>query len=75
MAVARRMAHERQSLAGTLGMFGLRQAALALEQACCASDAPAVDARQQEESVLIEPILQGVQSWADARLRAASAHA
>ncbi|MBW8830589.1 MAG: AAA family ATPase [Burkholderiales bacterium] len=74
-AAARRMAHDLQSVAGTLGMNGLRQAALALEQACCAGDASAVDARLQEVSVLIEPILQGVQHWAAARARAAGAHA
>ncbi len=70
-AAARRMAHDLQSVAGTLGMDGLRQAAIALEEACHAGDAPAVDARLQEVSVLIEPILQGVQSWADARTGAA----
>jgi CheY-like chemotaxis protein len=73
-AAARRMAHDLQSVAGTLGMNELRQATIALEQACCAGDASAVDARLQEVSVVIEPILQGVQSWADARPRAASAH-
>jgi PAS domain S-box-containing protein len=74
-AAARRMAHDLQSVAGTLGMNGLRQAALALEQACCADDAPAVDACLHEVSVQIEPILQGAQSWADARSRGASADA
>jgi len=75
MAAARRMAHDLQSVAGTLGMNGLRQAALALEQACCADDAPAVDASLQAASLELQPILQGVQSWADARSRATSAHA
>jgi CheY-like chemotaxis protein/HPt (histidine-containing phosphotransfer) domain-containing protein len=74
-AAARRMAHDLQSVAGTLGMNGLRQAALALEQACCADDAPAVDACLHEVSVQIEPILQGAQSWAEARSRGASADA
>jgi PAS domain S-box-containing protein len=71
MVATRRMAHDLQSVAGTLGMNGLRQAAIALEEACCAGDAPAIDARLQELSVVIEPILQGVQSWAEARSRAA----
>ncbi len=75
MAAARRMAHDLQSIAGALGMNGLRQAAMALEDACCAANAPAVDAYSQEVSVLIEPILQGVQSWAYTRSRAASAPA
>ena len=74
MATARRMAHDLQSVAGTLGMHRLRQAALALEQACCAEDAPAIDARLQEVSLQIEPILQGVQSWSDARPRATGAN-
>jgi PAS domain S-box-containing protein len=72
-AAARRMAHDLQSVAGTLGMGGLRQAALALEQACLADDASAVDARLQDVSVQLEPILQGLRSWADARARAAGA--
>jgi CheY-like chemotaxis protein/HPt (histidine-containing phosphotransfer) domain-containing protein len=75
MDAARRMAHDLQSVAGTLGMNGLQQAALALEQACCARDASGVDARLKEVSALIGPMLQDVQSWADARARAASAHA
>jgi PAS domain S-box-containing protein len=70
-AAAQRMAHDLQSVAGTLGMNGLRQAAIALEQACCAGDAAAVGMRLQEVSILIEPILQGVQAWVDARARAA----
>jgi signal transduction histidine kinase/DNA-binding response OmpR family regulator len=74
-AAARRMAHDLQSVAGTLGMNELRRAALALEEACCADEASAVDARLQAVSVLIEPILQGVQAWADARSGAASANA
>ncbi|MBT9597584.1 MAG: response regulator [Vitreoscilla sp.] len=75
MAAARRMAHDLQSVAGTLGMNGLRQAAMALEQACGDGDAPTVDARLHEVSVLIGPILQDVQSWSDARLRGAGASA
>jgi CheY-like chemotaxis protein len=73
-AAAQRMAHDLQSVAGTLGMDELRQAAIALEQACRAGDASAVDACLQQVSVLIEPILQGVQSWADdARSRGSAA--
>jgi signal transduction histidine kinase/CheY-like chemotaxis protein len=75
MAAARRMAHDLQSVAGTLGMNGLRQAALTLEQACCADDASSVDASLQAVSLELQPILQGVQSWADARSRATSAPA
>ena len=75
MAAARRMAHDLQSVAGTLGMNGLWQAAIELEETCCTSDASAVDERLQEVSVLIEPILLDVQSWADARSRAGNARA
>src|SRR6185295_4567355 len=59
---ARRMAHDLQAVAGILGMHALRQAASALEQACCAADAPATEARLHELSQQIGPILQGVQS-------------
>ena len=69
-AAARRMAHDLHSVAGTLGMHALRQGASALEQACNAGDARAVEARLQELSTLMEPIIQGVQSWAEARARA-----
>jgi hypothetical protein len=75
MVAARRMAHDLQSVAGMLGMNGLWQAAIELEETCCTSDASAVDERLQEVSVLIEPILLDVQSWADARSRADNARA
>ena len=66
---ARRMAHDLQAVAGTLGMHGLREAALSLEQACGANDASAVRASLQEVSEQIEPILQGLETWAASRQR------
>jgi PAS domain S-box-containing protein len=64
-AEARRMAHDLQSLAGTLGMHALRQGAMALEQACRAGDDRAVQGCLHDVSQLIEPILEGLQSWID----------
>jgi CheY-like chemotaxis protein/HPt (histidine-containing phosphotransfer) domain-containing protein len=61
---ARRMAHDLQATAGTLGMHGLREDALALEQACIANDPSAVDLRLRAVSQRIEPILQGLEAWA-----------
>ncbi|WP_161974501.1 Hpt domain-containing response regulator [Piscinibacter terrae] len=61
---ARRMAHDLQSLAGTLGMKALRQHALALEQACIAGDAAAVPARLQDLSAELAVVLAGLAAWA-----------
>ncbi|HEX6706187.1 MAG TPA: response regulator [Albitalea sp.] len=69
-ASAHRMAHDLQSLAGTLGMHELRRGALALEQACNARDAGAVEARLQEVTALMEPVIQGLRSWSEDRTRA-----
>ncbi|WP_140637184.1 hybrid sensor histidine kinase/response regulator [Methylibium rhizosphaerae] len=60
---ARRLAHDLQSLAGTLGMNELREEAIKLEHACLRDEAAvphcvlAVEARMQ-------PILAGLESWA-----------
>jgi CheY-like chemotaxis protein/HPt (histidine-containing phosphotransfer) domain-containing protein len=61
---ARRMAHDLQSLSGTLGMQALRQHALALEQACIAGDAAAVPARLHDLSAELALVLQGLAAWA-----------
>ncbi len=66
---AREMAHDLHGVAGTLGMQPLQQAASALTQACKARDAQAVQARLQELSALLEPILQGLRAWAEGRAR------
>jgi PAS domain S-box-containing protein len=66
---ARRLAHDLQAITGTLGMHGLRAAALALEQACVNRDRRAVQASLEEVSRQIEPILNGLQAWAEARPR------
>jgi len=64
-AIGREMAHDLHSAAGTLGMQALQQAALALTQACNTGDAQAVEARLQELSALMKPVIQGLQSWAE----------
>jgi CheY-like chemotaxis protein len=66
-AKAREMAHDLHSVAGTLGMHALQQAALALTQACTANDGPAIEARLKELAMLMEPVLQGLRSWAETR--------
>jgi signal transduction histidine kinase/DNA-binding response OmpR family regulator len=66
-AKAREMAHDLHSVAGTLGMHALQQAALALTQACTANDGPAIEARLKELATLMEPVLQGLRSWAETR--------
>ncbi len=63
-APGRRLAHDLQSLAGMLCMADVRQAALALEQACVAVDDQAVQARLQDLSVALEPVIQGLVSCA-----------
>jgi len=68
-AVAREMAHDLHSVAGTLGMQALQQAASALTQACNARDSQAVEARLQELSALMEPVIQGLQAWVERRAR------
>jgi CheY-like chemotaxis protein/HPt (histidine-containing phosphotransfer) domain-containing protein len=63
---ARRMAHDLQSLAGTLGMKALRQQGMALEQACIAGDAAAVPARLHDLTAELAVVLQGLAAWAQA---------
>ena len=70
---ARRVAHDLQAVAGTLGMLGLREAALSLEGACRADDAAAVRVSLQQVSEQIEPILQGLETWAASRHQRESA--
>jgi len=70
---ARRAAHDLGSVAGTLGMQGLREAALSLEGACCADDPLGVRASLQRVSEQIEPILQGLETWAASRQQRESA--
>jgi len=65
---ARRLAHDLKSIAGTLGMQALYEAAQTLEHAC-ADDAPAVPARLQQVSLQMERVLEALQSWASARPR------
>jgi len=69
---AKRMAHDLQSIAGTLGMHTLRQRAQALEQACGAGDDDRVEARLKDLSVVIGPIVDGVERWADGASEASS---
>ena len=64
---ARRTAHDLGTAAGTLGMQGLREAALSLERACGANDAFSVRESLQQLSEQIEPILQGLETWAASR--------
>jgi HPt (histidine-containing phosphotransfer) domain-containing protein len=66
------MAHDLQSIAGTLGMQALREAALGLEQACLTGDAPAVQAGLQAVAAQMRPVLEGLESWAEARPREAA---
>jgi CheY-like chemotaxis protein len=66
-AKAREMAHDLHSVAGTLGMHALQQAAAALSQACKADDGPAIEARLKELASRMQPVIQGLQSWAEAR--------
>ncbi len=73
-AAARRLAHDLQSIAGTLGMHTLAQSAMALEQACRTASQPVVEARMQELSQVIEPILKGLASWDIGLARSAVAH-
>jgi CheY-like chemotaxis protein len=70
---ARRVAHDLGTVAGTLGMQGLREAALALEGACRANDAVAVGASLAQVAGQIEPILQGLDTWAASRHQRESA--
>ncbi|KQV94983.1 hypothetical protein ASC87_25630 [Rhizobacter sp. Root1221] len=60
---ARRMAHDLQSVAGTLGMHGLQERARALEEACTAGSDPRVLARLDDVSGTIRPILDGLEAW------------
>jgi CheY-like chemotaxis protein/HPt (histidine-containing phosphotransfer) domain-containing protein len=60
---ALRMAHDLKAVAGTLGMHSLREAATALEQACVAGDAAAVQAHLSDVAVALGPIVEGLQAW------------
>jgi CheY-like chemotaxis protein/HPt (histidine-containing phosphotransfer) domain-containing protein len=65
LAVQRRLAHDLQAQAGTLGMPALRSAAMALELGCCdGADTAAVEARFREVSALLGAILPGLRSLA-----------
>jgi signal transduction histidine kinase/DNA-binding response OmpR family regulator len=60
---ALRMTHDLKSIAGTLGMYSLRDAATALEQACAEGDAAAVQTRLVDVAAFLGPILEGLQAW------------
>jgi CheY-like chemotaxis protein len=63
---ARRMAHDLQSLAGTLGMHELREDAIRLERACIDETAEVVLSCLQAVAARMTPILEGLESWAAA---------
>ena len=64
-SLPRLLAHNLQSLAGTLGMQALRPAAMALEQACRdGADTATMEQRVQTVNALLEPILTGLGSLA-----------
>jgi signal transduction histidine kinase/CheY-like chemotaxis protein/HPt (histidine-containing phosphotransfer) domain-containing protein len=65
LAVQRRLAHDLQAQAGTLGMPALQSAAMALEQGCRdGADTAAVEARFREVNALLGPILASLRSLA-----------
>jgi CheY-like chemotaxis protein/HPt (histidine-containing phosphotransfer) domain-containing protein len=62
IAAATRLAQDLRTLAGTLAVQGVEQAAAALEQACT-NEAPAqeIDALAQDVARLLEPLIAGLQ--------------
>ena len=62
-AAAQRMAHNLKSMAGSLAMHEMRQAAIALEEACANGAGQAnVDALAQSVVELLEPVIEGLQA-------------
>ena len=65
LTLQRRLAHDLQAQAGTLGMPALQSAAMALEQGCCdGADTAAVEARFREVNALLGGILASLGSLA-----------
>jgi CheY-like chemotaxis protein len=63
VAAAARLAHDLKTLAGTLALKGVEQAAAALEQACGSQARDAdVDALAQQVAKLLDPVIAGLQA-------------
>jgi CheY-like chemotaxis protein len=62
-AAAHRMVHDLKSMAGSLAMHEIRQAATALEEACANAAGPArIDALAQDLARLLEPVIVGLRA-------------
>jgi PAS domain S-box-containing protein len=62
-AAAQRMAHNLKSIAGSLAMHEMQQAATALEDACANGAGPAhIEARARSVVELLEPVIEGLRA-------------